>query len=270
VSQGRYPPGSVFKIVTALAYYRSHGTFDDFSYECTGEITIDDQTVHCAHGNAHGQQTFEQAFANSCNCAFTKIGVELGPEALKRAAESVLFDKDLPCELYSNASSFKLSADSDMIELMQTSFGQGRTLTTPYHMALLAAAIANDGLIMQPTLIDRIENAEGELVSEKGPSTYARILAYEEANALKELMTGVVTSGSASALNGRGYQAAGKTGSAEFIRSDGSVGTHAWFVGILEPEHPELVIAVLAENGASGAETAVPIAAAVFDAYAGG
>ena len=269
-SQGRYPPGSVFKIVTALAYYREKGTFDGFSYECTGEVTIDGQTVHCAHGTAHGQQDFEQAFANSCNCAFTEIGVELGADALKKAAESLLFNKDLPCELYSNASSFPLTSASDMIELMQTSFGQGRTLVTPYHMALITSAIANDGIIMKPTLIDRVENAEGSLVSESGPETYARIMSPQEAAALRQLMTAVVTGGSASALNGRGYQAAGKTGSAEYIRSDGSLGTQAWFVGILEPLHPELVIAVLAEDGESGAATAVPVAAAVFDAYTAG
>ena len=267
VSQGRYPPGSVFKIVTALAYLRAHGTFDDFSYTCTGELTIDGQTIHCAGGTAHGEQTFAQAFSNSCNCAFTQIGTELGADSLRKTAESLLFNKDLSCELYSNASSFSLTASSDMMELMQTSFGQGRTLVSPYHMALIVSAIANDGVIMEPTLINRVENAEGELVSEKGPQAYTRIMTAEEASALKTLMTAVVTQGSASALNGRGYSAAGKTGSAEFVRSDGSIGTHSWFVGILEPLHPELVIAVLAEDGGSGAETAVPVAAAVFDAF---
>ena len=267
VSQGRYPPGSVFKIITALAYYKVHGTFDDFSYECTGECTIDDQTVHCFEGNVHGVQNFEQAFANSCNCAFTQIGYDLGADALKSAAESVLFNKDISCELHSNASSFALTYESELMELMQTSFGQGKTLVTPYHMALLASAIANDGVIMQPTLIDRIESAEGEVVSEKGPVSYTRILTADEAASLKRLMVGVVTGGSASALSGRGYNAAGKTGSAEYVKSDGSIGTHSWFVGILEPSHPELVIAVLAEDGGSGATTAVPIAGAVFDAF---
>ena len=267
VSQGRYPPGSVFKIITALAYYKVHGTFDDFSYECTGECTIDDQTVHCFEGNVHGVQNFEQAFANSCNCAFTQMGYDLGADALKSAAESVLFNKDISCELHSNASSFALTYESELMELMQTSFGQGKTLVTPYHMALLASAIANDGVIMLPTLIDRIESAEGEIVSEKGPVSYTRILTADEAASLKRLMVGVVTGGSASALSGRGYNAAGKTGSAEYVKSDGSIGTHSWFVGILEPSHPELVIAVLAEDGGSGATTAVPIAGAVFDAF---
>ena len=267
VSQGRYPPGSVFKIITALAYYKVHGTFDDFSYECTGECTIDDQTVHCFEGNVHGVQNFEQAFANSCNCAFSQMGYDLGADALKSAAESVLFNKDISCELHINASSFALTYESDLMELMQTSFGQGKTLVTPYHMALLASAIANDGVIMLPTLIDRIESAEGEIVSEKGPVSYTRILTADEAASLKRLMVGVVTSGSASALSGRGYNAAGKTGSAEYVKSDGSIGTHSWFVGILEPSHPELVIAVLAEDGGSGATTAVPIAGAVFDAF---
>ena len=267
VSQGRYPPGSVFKIVTALAYYKVHGTFNDFSYECTGECTIDDQTIHCFEGNVHGVQNFEQAFANSCNCAFTQMGYDLGADALKSAAESILFNKDLSCQLASNQSSFALTYESDLMELMQTSFGQGKTLVTPYHMALLASAIANDGVIMQPTLIERIESTEGDVVSEKGPVSYTRILSADEAASLKRLMVGVVTSGSASALNGRGYNAAGKTGSAEYVRADGSIGTHSWFVGILEPSHPELVIAVLAEDGGSGATTAVPIAGAVFDAY---
>ena len=267
VSQGRYTPGSVFKIVTALAYYRTFGSFDDFHYHCTGEITEDGHAIHCAGGAVHGDLDAAGAFAQSCNCAFVAMGQAVGADQLKKTAESLLFNAELYSQLTANTSSFALDSESDTMELMQTSFGQGRTTMSPYHLALIVSAIANDGILMKPTLIQRIDNDSGDTVKTIGPTAYTRLMTEEEAAVLKTFMTGVVKEGTGAALGGRGYEAAGKTGTADTVNGDGSAGTNAWFVGILDPADPSLVVAVVVENGGSGAGAALPVCAAVFDAY---
>ena len=267
--QGLYPPGSTFKIATSLAYYRQNRSFDNFFYNCTGEFTIDDYTVHCYKGTVHGEEDFSGAFAHSCNTAFSQIGLMLGNARLTDVAKSLMFGESLPTELIASKSRWSLDRSSDEIELVQTAFGQGKTLVTPYHMALIVSAIANGGTLMTPRLIDHIESASGEIVSKTKPVKYKDLLSAKEAEALTELMVKVVTQGSASALSEMGFRVAGKTGSAEYAKSDGTIGTHSWFVGFNNPDDPDLVIAVLAEDGGAGSSTAVPIAARILEAYYG-
>ncbi|MDY3086812.1 MAG: penicillin-binding transpeptidase domain-containing protein [Blautia sp.] len=262
-TNGAYPPGSTFKIVTALDYFRSKGTFEGYSYLCQGSITVGDHTIQCYHGHVHGQEDFYSAFANSCNCAFADIGISLGGSSIRNTAEDLLFNKALPLNSY-RKSSFTLDGKSGTSTVMQTAIGQGETLVSPMHMALITAAVANNGMLMKPYLIDRIENDSGDLVKRTQSSTYKRLMSSNEANLLGKMMRQVVTSGTASALNGRSYTVAGKTGSAEFNEQGDS---HSWFVGYTNVDNPELVIAVIVENGGAGSEAAVPIAGQVFDAY---
>ena len=268
-TQGRYAPGSTFKIVTALAYYRKHGSFDGFRFQCNGELTMGAHTVHCYERQAHGDEDFTGAFSMSCNCAFATIGVDLGSDALKDAAETMLFNKKLQAAgLYANSSSFTLGQDGGTALTMQTAFGQGNTLTSPYHMALLASAISMNGVLMQPYLVQEIRSADGATVRENTPHTQRTLLSADEAAALRDLMRNVVARGTATTLSGEAYTAAGKTGSAEYVRSDGTLGTHSWFVGFAEREgSPDLAIAVLAEDAGSGSGTAVPIAKTLFSEY---
>lgn len=267
VTQGKYTPGSIFKIVTAYAYYKEHGSFDDFSYECTGEITVGEHTVHCAGGEVHGQLDLKSAFANSCNCAFISMGLELGASKLRDAAETLLFNKDLPCDLTYNSASFSVNSSSDIFELAQASFGQGTTLATPYQMALVTCAIANGGTLMKPMLVSGVKNANGDQVSQKGPEVYTQLIDSDEADALLDIMKAVVSEGTATYLRDCGFDAAGKTGTADVVNADGSTTANSWFVGVLNPEDPELVVAIVAEGGGSSSATAVPIAASLFSTY---
>ena len=268
-TQGLYAPGSTFKIITALAYYRTHHTFDGFEYDCTGEFEIEDSVVHCYKGAIHGLEDFTSAFAHSCNTAFSQIGLDLGISRLSSTAEKMMFGESMPTELPSSRSRWSLNSSSDDVELVQTAFGQGKTLVTPFHMALITSAIANKGVIMKPYLIDHVENVSGDVISRTKTSAYKTLLSGTEAEELTKLMEAVVNGGSASELSGRSYRVAGKTGSAEYVRSDGTIGTHSWFVGFTNPEDPDLVIAVIAENGGAGSTTAVPIASRIFSAYYG-
>lgn len=266
-TQGLYPPGSTFKILTTLAYLREHNNnYQDFTFDCTGSISQEDVTITCYNGNVHGSEDLKSAFAHSCNTAFAHIGLDLNLEEFKKVAEKFLFNTKLPTELQHSGSVFKLNKDSSYGEVMTTSIGQGDTLVTPLHMALITSSVANGGILMKPYYIDHIENAEGEVVSKNKPSMYGQMMTAEEAEILTEFMKETVNSGTAVELSYSGYSAAGKTGSAEY-ESNGVTGTHSWFVGFSDAENPDIVIAVIAEDGGTGSQTAVPIARAILDAY---
>ena len=263
VTDGAYPPGSVFKIVTALDYYRTRGTLEGYSFNCEGQLTIGEDTIHCYEYAVHGQEDLTSAFAWSCNCAFARLGVDLGANSLISVAQDLLFNERLPLYSY-RESEFTLARDADTRMLMQTAIGQGDTLCSPAHMALIASAIANGGVLMKPYLIDRVENAQGDLIKQVRPQESRRLLGAQEAAVLGGLMKEVVDNGTAQALGWNGYQAWGKTGSAEFDEEGNS---HSWFVGYAGQEEPEIVLSIIIENGGAGSESAVPMAAELFDAY---
>jgi peptidoglycan glycosyltransferase len=262
-TNGQYPPGSTFKIVTALDYFRENGTFENYSYTCEGSITEAEHTIRCYNGTVHGVEDFYSAFANSCNSAFADIGISLGGKSLLETSEDLLFNQKLPLSS-AKQSTFTLDGDSPVPLIMQTAIGQGNTLVSPLHMALITCSIANHGVLMQPYLIDQVVNDEGQSVSKTKPEAYRRLMSNNEANLLDKLMTGVVESGTATALSGRSYSVAGKTGSAEYDESGAS---HSWFVGYCSKDDPDLVVAVIVENGGTGSQAAVPIAGEIFDAY---
>ena len=262
-TMGQYPPGSTFKVVTALDYFRTRGSFNGFSFDCQGSITKENHTIQCYNGEVHGTEDFYTAFANSCNCAFAEIGTELGGASLLKTSEDLLFNKKFPLTSY-RKSSFTLNGSSGIPLIMQTAIGQGNTLVSPMHMALITSAIANDGLLMKPYLIDKVTNAGGDTIRTTEPTDYKRLMTSNEAALLGKLMEGVVQNGTASALNGRGYTVAGKTGSAEYDENGSS---HSWFIGYSNVDKPDLVVAIIVEGGGTGSEAAVPIAADLFDAY---
>ena len=265
-TQGQYPPGSTFKIITALAYWRQNNTFDNFSFDCVGEVENGGYTIHCYHNSAHGQEDFASAFAHSCNSAFAQIGVDLNRSEYVETVKGLLFNTQLPIDLPYRKCNFDLEANSADALTMQTAIGQGDTLVSPMYMAMLTSAVANGGNLMTPYLVEKIESYTGTTVKSYTPKIYKKLMTTQEASKLTELMTGVVESGTGSALSGRGYKDAGKTGTAE--HGDVSSTTpHAWFVGFSNVEDPDIVVSVIAEESGSGSEVAVPIAQKIFDAY---
>ena len=264
-TQGLYPPGSTFKIVTALEYIRQHpNDWQNFEFNCNGSYTYGDYTISCYHGNAHGQQNLEQAFANSCNGAFASLGLSLNLEQLRKLTDQLLFNTELPLSLPYSKSSFTMNGKAADWEILQTSIGQGSTQMSPMHNTLLTAAIANGGMLMTPYLIDHVENAAGEEVQKFLPVSYGTLMSAQEADTMAALMKSVVSDGTGSALRTDAYTAAGKTGSAEF---EAGRETHAWFTGYAPADHPQIVVTVIVEESGSGGQIAAPIARAVFDNY---
>ncbi len=266
-TQGLYPPGSTFKILTTLAYIRqNNGSYENFLYDCTGSLSQDDVTITCYNGNVHGQESLSDAFANSCNTAFATIGLELDNVEFREMVDSFLFNKTLPGEITSTKSTFVLGKNTSYGDQMTTSIGQGDTLVTPLHMALIASTVANGGIMMKPYMISRIVSSDGAVVSETKPEIYSELMNVEEAATLTEFMKKTVTGGTAAALSYNSYSVAGKTGSAEY-ETGGSMGTHSWFVGFSNVDDPDIAVAIIAEDGGTGSTTAVPIAQRIFDAY---
>mgnify|MGYP000345566147 CR=1 FL=1 len=250
-TQGQYPPGSTFKIITALAYWRQNNTFDNFSFDCVGEVENGGYTIHCYHNSVHGHEDFASAFAHSCNSAFAQIGVDLNRSEYVETVKGLLFNTQLPIDLPYRKCNFDLEANSADALTMQTAIGQGDTLVSPMYMAMLTSAVANGGNLMTPYLVEKIESYTGTTVKSYTPKIYKKLMTTQEASKLTELMTGVVESGTGSALSGRGYTAAGKTGTAE--HGDASSTTpHAWFVGFSNVEDPDIVVSVIAEESGSG------------------
>ena len=266
-TQGLYPPGSTFKILTSLAYLRQNGGDpSSFSWDCTGELPGKDISITCYNGSVHGYEDLKTAFANSCNTAFAGIGLELDNRKFRNTAEDFLFNKPLPVDFPASRSVFALTRESSSDDQMTTAIGQGETLVTPLHMAMITSTVANGGIMMKPYLISSVTDVDGRVVSETRPEIYDELMSLEEASALTECMKETVLSGTGVALSWNGYSVAGKTGSAEYETADGG-GTHSWFVGFSDAEDPDIVVAVIAEDGGTGSSTAVPIAQQIFDAW---
>lgn len=263
--QGLYPPGSTFKIITLLDYMRENPSYEDFQFHCDGRMTEGNYTISCYGKNAHGDEDLRKAFAKSCNTAFSSIGLSLNESVFKTNCEGLLFNTDLPLELPYSKSSFSLKESSTPAERMMTSIGQGETLVTPMHMAMVVSSIANNGILMKPYLLERVETYSGESVKTFHPSAYGSLMTKEEANILTEYMKAVITEGTGSKLENMGFTIAGKTGTAEYSSNKNE--SHAWFAGFSDTGGSDIVVCVLVEEAGSGSEYAVPIAKEIFQTW---
>lgn len=264
-TQGLYTPGSVFKMVTTLAYMRQNPDYAAFLHDCSGEVTENGVTIHCYNSSVHGQETLEDAVANSCNTAFSEIGLGLDIEKWKDTAEDLLFNEELKCDLTSKMSSFSLEKGADTGEIMMTAIGQGKTMVSPYHMALITSAIANGGTLMKPYMVKEIANYKGTLVKKYMPEKYTTLMTSEEASILKSYMESVISYGTGTSLNGQGYTVAGKTGTAEVSMDKNTV--HSWFMGFSNVDNPDIVVSVVIENADTSSVTGTGVAKQIFNAY---
>jgi peptidoglycan glycosyltransferase len=263
-AQGLYPPGSTFKILTTLAYMRQNPSYDSYVYKCNGAIEEDGMVIHDNRSRGHGEVDLTRSLVKSCNTSYSNIGRSLDPDQFFALAEEFSFNKYLPVTMASNKSSFTLQkANSNAKEAMQTAIGQGKTLITPLHNAMIVSTIANGGAMMKPYVVDHVENTDGGIVKTYSPQLYSKPMTSEEAEYIGEMMRKVVTEGTATKLKNMKAEAAGKTGSADH----GNGRAHSWFVGYAPYDNPEIAVSVVVESVGTGSEYAVPIAREVFEAY---
>lgn len=265
VTQGMYPPGSTFKVLTALEYIRENQSYVNYSYNCEAEDMFSGVPIHCYNYKVHGEVDLKDSLAYSCNTSFSNLGLSLDMGSFRNLCETFLFNNDLPYDGYYSKSSFVLGAGADRTLIPQTVIGQGQTLISPLHNALIMCVIANGGVLMKPYMIDHIENCDGNLVKKFSPNTYGRVISADEAAIMTDLLTGVTEYGTASAwFDGSSYTIAGKTGTAEFNENKDS---HSWFVGFSNVDHPDIVVCVIVENASSTGTSATAIARELFDCY---
>lgn len=265
-TQGQYAPGSIFKILTVLAYIESNPeSYQDYAYTCTGEITVGDTTIHCAANERHGEVDLEESFAESCNTSFANMMSSIDAEVFQNICDTALFNQELPIAFESSISAFEMNeSDVDALKA-QTAIGQGNTLVSPLHMAMLAGAICNDGILMRPQFIDYVESYDEVIIETIESQEYGPIFTETQVAALQTYMQSAVEYGTASKLETERYSAYGKTGTAQ-VSSDID-DTNAWFVGYAEADGKEIAIAVVVEDSGYGSKYAVPIAKKIFDLY---
>jgi len=267
-SQGLYPPGSTFKLLTAIEYMiENPDTYSRFQYQCQGSDDFSGNVINCYGKEKHGSLNLKSALAKSCNGAFAQIGTQLDITAFRKLAEKFLFNKGLSVDFEYNKSDFALTKDSDMGELTQTVIGQGKTMITPLENAMIAATVANKGKMMNPYVVDHIESKAGRMVTEYSPESRGQVIEEWVAHKMNRYMRSVVTDGTGHSLSSLPYSVAGKTGSAEFD-SEGT--SHAWFVGFAPANNPKIAVSIIVEGAGTGSQYAVPIARKMFEEYIGG
>ena len=254
--------------MTTLAYIRSGGRPEDYSYSCDGSISLlsdegDTSSIRCYDGEVHGEVDLKESFAESCNASFANIGLNTGAANLKKTAEALLFNQKIPSSFSTSVSSFKLDSGASEWMIGATSIGQGNTTITPMHAAVLASAIANDGVFMKPYVIDSVESDEGEVLRQNNPEEGGRLLSTGEAALMQTYMESVITDGTGYNLAWKDYTCAGKTGTAEVAGR----GNNAWFIGYAPADDPKIAVCVLVEDAGTASSDTVPIAGQIFDAY---
>ncbi|MBP5623492.1 MAG: FtsW/RodA/SpoVE family cell cycle protein [Lachnospiraceae bacterium] len=266
-SQGLYPPGSCFKIVTLLEYIRENpDTYNNYHFTCNGELSTDGGKITCYNHETHGYVNLTKSLAISCNSSFGNIGLLLDRDAFQHTLDDMMFNSELPLTFNYSKSSANVSDITDNLTMVRTAFGQGDTLLTPVHLNLITCAIANDGMLMKPYLVDKVINSNQNTVKDfEDAVEYKRLMTKEEADTVSEMMAEVVKSGTGRKLKNSTYTVAGKTGSAEYSDITGS--THSWFTGFAPVDNPEICVTIILEDAGTSGLHAVPMAKKIFDEY---
>ena len=266
-TQGIYPPGSTFKIITALEYIKENPTnYMDYRYNCTGSYKGDGIKINCFHGAVHGSQNFLTSFAHSCNSSFANIGMSLDRDSFGQTLDDLMFNENLPVSYNYTVSNMHIDHTTSDYDMAQMSIGQGKAQITPLLLNMITNAIANDGMVMEPKVLDRAVSCQKDVIKTWESKEYKQIMTPEQAAAMKNLMEAVVKEGTAKAgMKGANYSAAGKTGSAEFdsLKLD----SHAWFTGFAPVDDPQVSVTIIIESIGTGGDYAVPIAKRIFDCY---
>jgi peptidoglycan glycosyltransferase len=279
-TQGRYVPGSVFKIVTALTALGTGAVTPATTFrqqpraERTG-LLVSGFRVRDGHHQATGTRAldFVDATEVSCNIWYALAGLEAGGGALDEFAGRLGFGEPIPFDLPTARSQITNGGGSfgggflDAVELANASYGQAETLATPLQMALVAATVANGGVLMRPRLVTAVSSAKGGS-RQLGPEELRRVVDTEVARAVRGAMTEAVEGdlGRLFTAGARvpGVRVAGKSGTAEL---GGSGEPHSWFIGFAPANDPVVAIAVLVERGGRGGERASPLAGRLLELF---
>ncbi|MCL2170705.1 MAG: penicillin-binding transpeptidase domain-containing protein [Defluviitaleaceae bacterium] len=244
---GLYPPGSIFKIITALAALE-YGISPDFYIDCAGRALFDGNNIQCHNQHAHGRTDMAAAMVYSCNIYFAALAQKIGAAPIAEMAARLGFGEAPAFELGAAAPLFPMAADASIAELVETAFGQGRTLTNPLHMAILAAALANNGMAMNPFIVSHGETPRGTSVFCNLPRQAGQIIPAEHIDIINQMLADVVIYGTGRPAHHSDIQISGKTGTAENPAGP----AHSWFMGFAPADAPQIAIAIIIEHTGGG------------------
>jgi len=262
--QSLMPPGSTFKIITAVAALENLPNAQNALYTCTGATQVMDEHIITDYGNEqHGEISLAKAFRVSCNNAFAQTALVIGDSALRKTAENFGFnDNFLFRDLVVENSRYP-TANRNSFEIAWSGVGQSQVAVTPLHLCMVSAAIANDGVMMEPRLLSRVQSPTGTVRTRTASRVYRTACSKETAQIIDGYMKDVVKNGTGTRAKVDGLTIAGKTGSAEGS-SNGMDVTHAWFTGYIDDDRYPYAVSVLVEAGGTGGSVAAPVAQKIF------
>ncbi|MBQ3359086.1 MAG: penicillin-binding protein 2 [Microbacterium sp.] len=268
------PPGSTFKLVVAAAAYASGDFTPDSTLPNPASYTLPGSSNRVSNawgGTCGGGETvtIAEAIRLSCNIPMAELAVKLGDDAIREMAEKFGYNQSFETPLESTASSYPRALDDAQTAL--SGFGQGQVTATPLQVAMISAGIANDGLVMNPRMVDQVIGNDLSVVRSYDDTEFGRALEPDIADEVTDAMVASVSTGAAQGARIDGIDVAGKTGTAE----NGNKPHTLWFTGFAPADDPAVAVAVVVEDGGgqgqsgSGDTIAAPIAKKVIEAVLG-
>jgi peptidoglycan glycosyltransferase len=270
-TQAGYPPGSTFKVVTAIAAIDSGRYTPDSRISGRNGKTISGVPLNNDQGESFGDITLTEALTKSVNTVFGEIGEKLGKAKMKTYMDRLGFGKpvevDLPRDERAASGERKrgriIPATNGAVDVGRMAIGQDKLTVTPLQMAMVASAVANGGKLMKPRLGDRIVDRDGRTVRHLVPEEMSQVMSPQTASQVGAMMGQVVKEGTGTAAALQGIDVAGKTGTAEVDRPCGP--NQLWFIAFAPAQDPRVAIAATVECGTGfGGTVAAPIAKAVM------
>lgn len=290
VVQATYPPGSTYKMVTALAGLAKGVIDENTTVYCPGSYTFGNRTYNCWRKGGHGAVSLNRAIGESCDVYFYQLGQRVGVDALAEFAQKLGLGVKTGVEMeyekegLTPTKNWKLKAKKAKWqdgETLSVAIGQGFNLTTPLQICLMTAALANDGKVYKPKLVEQVVDLDGTIVENFQPELVSQVHGYDKyfkliRRGMEEVVHG--KSGTARSVAIPDLRIAGKTGTAQVVRLAVYKGLkehdipykyrdHAWFTCYAPAENPEIAVTVLVEHGLHGGSGAGPIARAVLNQY---
>lgn len=252
-TQGLYPPGSMMKIVTAAAALKN-GISKESHWEGPSSITVSGGKVRNYRDQSSGKMTLRQAMAKSSNTIFAQVGLQLESRFIDMA-NNLGFNEKPDVNFAMSRSRILDISDMDDLELAWTAVGQGRTLISPLHMAMILSAIANKGSMPVPNIV-KMHQVAGKIEVRTRPKVWLNAIDEKTAAGVEDMLVEVMANGTGKRVSLEEVTLAGKTGTAE-VKNERP---HSWFGAYGPVEEPKIAVVVLVENGGLGGETAGPIA----------
>ncbi|MCR4616214.1 MAG: PASTA domain-containing protein [Clostridiales bacterium] len=266
-----YEPGSVFKVITASAAIEEKVVSLDTSYTCTGSIKVKDRNISCHKHSGHGTQNLTQGLMNSCNPFFITVGQKLGSKKFFEYFEAFGFTErtgiDLPSEVRPSAgNTYHALSNFGIVELSSTAFGQSISVS-PIQMITAISAVANDGKLMKPYIVDKKLDSNNNVISVTEPVVRRQVISESTAKTVTGMMEQVVSSGTGKNGYVVGYRVAGKTGTSEKLGQPGKY--VASFACFAPADDPQIALLVTIDEPSAGeiggGVLAAPVCAEIID-----